>query len=106
VLLDGVDLRDYDLASLRRNIGVIFQDFVRYDFVLKENIGVSQVEALDDDARVREGPAAAWRIPSPRGSRRATTRCWAGGSTAAWSCREASGKRSPWGAPTCAMPRC
>jgi ATP-binding cassette subfamily B protein len=54
VLLDGVDLRDYDLASLRRNIGVIFQDFVRYDFVLKENIGVSQVEALDDDVRVRE----------------------------------------------------
>src|SRR2546430_11223543 len=48
ILLDGVDLREYDLGSLRRNIGVIFQDFVRYDFVLKENIGVSQVEALDD----------------------------------------------------------
>jgi len=54
ILLDGVDLREYDLESLRRNIGVIFQDFVRYDFILKENIGVSQVEALDDDARVRE----------------------------------------------------
>jgi ATP-binding cassette, subfamily B, bacterial len=49
-----VDLREYDLTSLRKNIGVIFQDFVRYDFVLKENIGVSQVEALDDDTRVRE----------------------------------------------------
>jgi len=54
ILLDGVDLREYDLESLRKNIGVIFQDFVRYDFILKENIGVSQVEALDDDARVRE----------------------------------------------------
>jgi len=54
ILLDGVDLRDYELESLRANIGVIFQDFVRYDFVLKENIGVSQVEALNDDARVRE----------------------------------------------------
>src|SRR5690349_5542548 len=54
ILLDGVDLREYDLISLRKNIGVIFQDFVRYDFILKENIGVSQVEALDDDARVRE----------------------------------------------------
>ncbi|OLB18560.1 MAG: ABC transporter ATP-binding protein [Gemmatimonadetes bacterium 13_1_40CM_3_69_22] len=53
ILLDGVDLRDYDLGSLRRNIGVIFQDFVRYDFILKENIGVSQVEALDDEERVR-----------------------------------------------------
>ncbi|HYT71404.1 MAG TPA: ABC transporter ATP-binding protein [Gemmatimonadales bacterium] len=54
ILLDGRDLRDYDLESLRRNIGVIFQDFVRYDFVLKENIGVSQIDALDDDVRVRE----------------------------------------------------
>ena len=54
ITLDGVDLKDYDLSSLRRNIGVIFQDFVRYDFVLKENIGVSQVDALEDDGRVRE----------------------------------------------------
>jgi len=54
ILLDGVDLRDHDLGSLRQNIGVIFQDFVRYDFVLKENIAVSQVDALKDDARVHE----------------------------------------------------
>jgi ATP-binding cassette subfamily B protein len=54
ILLDGVDLRDYDLASLRQNIGVIFQDFVRYDFPLRENIGISQVAALDDEARIRE----------------------------------------------------
>ncbi len=54
ILLDGLDLRDYDLDSLRKNIGIIFQDFVRYDFVLRENIGVSQVDALDDDARIRE----------------------------------------------------
>jgi len=54
ILLDGVDLRDYNLESLRKNIGVIFQDFVRYDFILKENIGVAQVDALDNDARVRE----------------------------------------------------
>ena len=54
ILLDGVDLREHDLSSLRKNIGVIFQDFVRYDFILKENIGVSQIEALEDEARVRE----------------------------------------------------
>jgi ATP-binding cassette, subfamily B, bacterial len=54
VLLDGVDLRDYDLESLRHNIGVIFQDFVRYDFNFKENIGVSQVEALGDEERLHE----------------------------------------------------
>ena len=54
ILLDGVDLRDYQLDSLRKSIGVIFQDFVRYDFILKENIGVGQVEALHDEARLRE----------------------------------------------------
>ncbi|HXV91362.1 MAG TPA: ABC transporter ATP-binding protein [Gemmatimonadales bacterium] len=54
ILLDGVDLRDYDLESLWKNVGVIFQDFVRYDFVLRENIGVSQIEALPDEARIRE----------------------------------------------------
>jgi ATP-binding cassette, subfamily B, bacterial len=54
ITLDGVDLREYDLESLRRNIGVIFQDFVRYDFIFKENIGVSQVERLTDEGRIRE----------------------------------------------------
>src|SRR5882672_8293071 len=54
ILLDGVDLRDYDLDSLRKNIGIIFQDFVRYDFIMRENIGVSQIEALGDEARIRE----------------------------------------------------
>jgi ATP-binding cassette subfamily B protein len=54
VLLDGRDLREYDIESLRRNIGVIFQDFVRYDFVLRENIAVSQIDALAEDARIRE----------------------------------------------------
>ena len=54
ILLDGVDLRDYDLESLRQNIGVIFQDFVRYDFNFRENIGVSQVDALEDKTRLEE----------------------------------------------------
>ncbi len=54
VLLDGRDLRDYDIDSLRRNIGVIFQDFVRYDFVVRENIAVSQIDALAEDDRIRE----------------------------------------------------
>jgi ATP-binding cassette subfamily B protein len=46
ILLDGVDLRAYDLASLRASVGVIFQDFVRYDLPFDENIGVGQVETL------------------------------------------------------------
>ncbi len=54
ILLDDLDLRDYDLDSLRKNIGIIFQDFVRYDFILRENIGISQVEAMNDEDRIRE----------------------------------------------------
>jgi ATP-binding cassette subfamily B protein len=46
ILLDGIDLRDYDLASLRREIGVIFQDFVRYDMRFDENVGVGEIESV------------------------------------------------------------
>jgi len=46
ILLDGVDLRDYDLQSVRRAIGVIFQDFVRYDLRFDENIGVGEIDAV------------------------------------------------------------
>ncbi|GAB3516752.1 ABC transporter ATP-binding protein [Pseudoxanthomonas daejeonensis] len=54
ILLDGRDLRDYDLDDLRANIGVIFQDFVRYHLSAGENIGVGRIEAMDDDTRIRE----------------------------------------------------
>jgi ATP-binding cassette subfamily B protein len=54
ILLDGRDLREYDLGDLRCNIGVIFQDFVRYHLTAGENIGVGQIDAMHDDARVRE----------------------------------------------------
>ena len=48
ILLDGVDLREYDLAALRHAIGVIFQDFVRYDMRFDENIGVGEIESVRD----------------------------------------------------------
>ncbi len=54
ILLDGVDLREYDLNSLYRRFGVIFQDFVRYQFTVRENIGFGQVDALDDLGRIRD----------------------------------------------------
>lgn len=54
ILLDGHDLRDYDLDDLRANMGVIFQDFVRYHLSAGENIGVGLVEAMHDDARIRD----------------------------------------------------
>lgn len=54
ILLDGVDLREYDPESLRREIGVIFQDYMRYDMVARENIGVGRVEVMEDEERIRD----------------------------------------------------
>ncbi len=48
ILLDGVDLKDWDIDVLRRRIGVIFQNFVQYQFTVGENVGVGDVEHLDD----------------------------------------------------------
>jgi ATP-binding cassette subfamily B protein len=52
ILLDGHDLREYDLAALRGSMGVIFQDFVRYNFTAGDNIAVGRIEARDDHARI------------------------------------------------------
>ncbi len=52
ILLDGVDLREYDIEDLRSRIGVIFQDFVRYQMSVRENIGFGQIDALEDEARM------------------------------------------------------
>jgi ATP-binding cassette subfamily B protein len=54
VLLDGRDLRDWDEATLRRRIGVIFQDFARYQLMVGENIGAGDEPAFDDEARWRD----------------------------------------------------
>ena len=58
ITLDGRDLREYELTSVRNAIGVIFQDFVRYDMRFDENIGVGEIEsvrtALDSDTTVPE----------------------------------------------------
>ena len=44
ILLDGVDLREYDLEDLHSEIGVIFQDFMRYEMTARENIAVGRIE--------------------------------------------------------------
>ncbi len=54
ITLDGVDLREYDMTSLHQRFGVIFQDFVRYQFSIKENIGFGQIEELDNMERIEE----------------------------------------------------
>ncbi|MDB4875712.1 MAG: transporter related [Gemmatimonadetes bacterium] len=61
ILLDGLDLRDYDVADVRRSIGVIFQDFVQYDMRFDENVGVGEVESVRAylDAELAPGDGAA-----------------------------------------------
>ena len=48
ILLDGIDLREYDLEDLHREIGVIFQDFMRYEMTARENIAVGRVEEINN----------------------------------------------------------
>jgi ATP-binding cassette subfamily B protein len=48
ILLDGVDLREYNLEDLYREIGVIFQDFMRYEMTARENIAVGRIEQLQN----------------------------------------------------------
>jgi ATP-binding cassette subfamily B protein len=52
ILLDGHDLKDYDLVEVRRNVGVIFQDFVRFHLTARDNIAVGLIEARADQARI------------------------------------------------------
>jgi ATP-binding cassette subfamily B protein len=54
ILLDGVDLREYDLEDLYREIGVIFQDFMRYEMTSRENIAVGRIEEIENTALLRE----------------------------------------------------
>jgi len=62
ILLDGRDLEEWDINVLRRRIGVIFQNFVRYQFTVGENVGVGDVDYLEDKPR--------WEIASDKGMAR------------------------------------
>ncbi len=71
ILLDGLDLREWDVETLRRRIGVIFQDFVKYQLTIGENVGAGDDRAYDDRARWAEasvkGLAAPFVEDMPRG---------------------------------------
>ncbi len=71
ILLDGKDLRDYELNSLRRSVGVIFQDFYRYDLRFDENIGVGEIDQVSTYLDRRD----------PTGAPKSTSAGAAGGST-------------------------
>jgi ATP-binding cassette, subfamily B, bacterial len=54
VLLDGLDLQQWDLAALRTRVGVIFQDFARYQLKVGENVGAGDEPNFEDETRWRE----------------------------------------------------
>ncbi|HEY9888250.1 MAG TPA: ABC transporter ATP-binding protein [Candidatus Obscuribacterales bacterium] len=60
ILLDGRDLQEWDMAVLRDRIGVIFQDFVRYQFTVGENIGVGDIHHFEQAPR--------WAIAADKGT--------------------------------------
>ncbi|MGB5336941.1 MAG: ABC transporter ATP-binding protein, partial [Woeseiaceae bacterium] len=63
ILLDGLDLREWDVESLRRRIGVIFQDFGRYQFSVGENIGAGDVRHIADEERWKEAAKTGMSAP-------------------------------------------
>ena len=97
ILLDGVDLRDYSMKDLHRQIGVIFQDFVRLrnDRATKYRSGQGECGGGTVPSGMppeRAAPTRWWT-----GSRADTSNCWAGVSKAASTCPAASGRR--WRSP-------
>jgi ATP-binding cassette subfamily B protein len=53
ILLDGVDIREYDIEDLWREVGVIFQDFMRYEMTASENIAIGRIEERGNSFRIR-----------------------------------------------------
>ncbi len=59
ILLDGLDLQEWDLEALHRRMGIIFQNFVRYQFTVGENIGVGDVDQLSNEDQ--------WQLAAEKG---------------------------------------
>jgi ATP-binding cassette subfamily B protein len=64
ILLDGVDLREYDVEGLRRQVGIIFQDYIRFDMSARENIALGDIAASTDHSRIQRAAekGTAWPI--------------------------------------------
>ncbi len=63
ILLDGLDLQEWDVEALRQRVGVIFQDFGRYQFSVGENIGAGDVRHIDDKERWQEAATTGLAAP-------------------------------------------
>jgi len=54
ILIDGIDIREYDIDDLRRNIGIIFQDYMRFQLKASENIAIGDIGAVENLASIEE----------------------------------------------------
>ncbi len=54
ILLDGFDLKEYDLIELRREVGVIFQDYIRYQMTVSQNIAVGNIEEKENESKIQQ----------------------------------------------------
>lgn len=54
ILLEGVDIKNYDVVEYQQLFGVIFQDFIKYEMTMRENIAVGKIDELDDEPRILE----------------------------------------------------
>lgn len=83
VSVDGLDVREWDAKALRRRVGVIFQDFARYQMLVGENVGAGDVEHFEDEARWRDaagqGMADAFIESLPEGYQTQLGRWFRGG---------------------------
>lgn len=52
ILLEGIDITNFDVIAYQQLFGVIFQDFIRYELTIRENIGVGKIDELEDEARI------------------------------------------------------
>ncbi len=54
ILLNGTDIREYDIDKYRALFSVLFQDFIKYSFTLRENVSLSDIEKSGDDAKIKD----------------------------------------------------
>ncbi|WP_454802038.1 ABC transporter ATP-binding protein [Mucilaginibacter phyllosphaerae] len=54
ILLDGIDLREYDIEELRLNLGIIFQDYLRYQMTLSQNIAVGNISQINNTQLIKK----------------------------------------------------
>lgn len=63
ILLDGIDIKQYDINDLRNTIGVIFQDYVRFNLKVNENIAVGNIDELHNHSRIEHSADKSLALP-------------------------------------------